>query len=183
MDCSPAGSSLHEDSPGKNTGVGCHALLQGIFPTQGSNQGLPHLRQIFTRPLVKIFTILSLHEHISLYLFLITVANQYDIPYVLTLSSLSLSHLFFDFRSHFYLLKWWTSAWVYFIGCVHVCAQSYPTLCDPMDCSLPGSSVCGNFPAKRLEWVAVSSSRRSSWPRYWTCIACVSCIGRWIIYQ
>ena len=50
--------------------------------------------------------ILSLHEHISLYLFLITVANQYDIPYVLTLSSLSLSHLFFDFRSHFYLLKW-----------------------------------------------------------------------------
>ena len=34
------------DSPGKNTGVGCHALLQGIFPTQGSNLGLPHGRQI-----------------------------------------------------------------------------------------------------------------------------------------
>ena len=34
------------DSPGKNTGVGCHALLQGIFPTQGSNPGLPHCRQI-----------------------------------------------------------------------------------------------------------------------------------------
>ena len=31
---------------GKNTGVGCHALLQGIFPTQGSNSGLPHCRQI-----------------------------------------------------------------------------------------------------------------------------------------
>ena len=30
-------SSVHEDFPGKNTGVGCHALLQGIFPTQGSN--------------------------------------------------------------------------------------------------------------------------------------------------
>ena len=45
MDCSP-GSSVHEDSPGKNTGVGCHALLQGIFPTQGSNPGLPHCRQI-----------------------------------------------------------------------------------------------------------------------------------------
>ena len=37
MDCSPPGSSVHGDSPGKNTGVGCHALLQGIFPIQGSN--------------------------------------------------------------------------------------------------------------------------------------------------
>ena len=34
------------DSPGKNTGVGCHALLQGIFPTQGSNLGLPHCRPV-----------------------------------------------------------------------------------------------------------------------------------------
>ena len=33
------------DSPGKNTGVGCHFLLQGIFPTQESNPGLPHCRQ------------------------------------------------------------------------------------------------------------------------------------------
>ena len=40
MDCSLPGSSVHEDSPGKNTGVHCHALLQGIFPTQGSNPGL-----------------------------------------------------------------------------------------------------------------------------------------------
>ena len=37
MDCSVPGSSVHGDSPGKNTGVGCHALLQGIFPTQGLN--------------------------------------------------------------------------------------------------------------------------------------------------
>ena len=34
------------DSPGQNTAVGCHALLQGIFPTQGSNSGLSHCRQI-----------------------------------------------------------------------------------------------------------------------------------------
>ena len=38
MDYSPSGSSVHEDSPGKNTGVGYCALLQEIFPTQGSNQ-------------------------------------------------------------------------------------------------------------------------------------------------
>ena len=35
MDCSLLGSSVHGDFPGKNTVVGCHALLQGIFPTQG----------------------------------------------------------------------------------------------------------------------------------------------------
>ena len=59
-DCSLPGSSVHGilqarmlewvcpwNSPGKNTGVGCYSLLQGIFLTQGSNLGLPHCRQIF----------------------------------------------------------------------------------------------------------------------------------------
>ena len=41
MDCSRPGSSVHGDSPGKNTGVGCHVLLKGIFPTQGSNPQSP----------------------------------------------------------------------------------------------------------------------------------------------
>ena len=42
MDCSPPGFSVRGDSPGQNTGVGCHAILQDIFPTQGSNPGLLH---------------------------------------------------------------------------------------------------------------------------------------------
>ena len=46
MDCSLPGSSVHGNSPGKNTGVGCHSLLQGIFPTRGSNPGLLHCRRI-----------------------------------------------------------------------------------------------------------------------------------------
>ena len=46
MDCSLPGSFVHGNSPDKNTGVGCHALLQWIFETQGSNPGLPHCRQI-----------------------------------------------------------------------------------------------------------------------------------------
>ena len=46
MDYSLPGSSIHEDSPGQNTGAGCHAFLQGIFPTQGSNTGLSHCRWI-----------------------------------------------------------------------------------------------------------------------------------------
>ena len=42
MDCSPPGSSVHGYFPGKTTGVDCHFLLQGIFPTQGSNLHLLH---------------------------------------------------------------------------------------------------------------------------------------------
>ena len=42
----PGKQGARGDSPGKNTGVGCHALLHGIFPTQGSNPGLLHCRQI-----------------------------------------------------------------------------------------------------------------------------------------
>ena len=49
MDCSPPGSSVHGNSPGKKTGVGSHALLQGIFPTQGLNLGLLHYSQILYR--------------------------------------------------------------------------------------------------------------------------------------
>ena len=47
-------------------------------------------------------------------------------------------------------------------------AQSCPTLCDPMGCSLLGSSVHGSSQARILEWVAVPFSRGSSWPRVWT---------------
>ena len=46
MDCCQPASSVHGDSPGKNTGVGCHALLQEIFPTQESNTDLLHHRRI-----------------------------------------------------------------------------------------------------------------------------------------
>ena len=46
MHSSLPGSSVLGDSPGKKTGVGYHALLQGIFPTQGTNPGLQHCRQI-----------------------------------------------------------------------------------------------------------------------------------------
>ena len=45
MGCSPLGSSVHGVSPGKNSKEG-HALLQGIFPTQGLNSGLQHCRRI-----------------------------------------------------------------------------------------------------------------------------------------
>ena len=46
MDCSPLGSSVRRIFQAKNTGVGCHFLLQGIFPTQGSNLCLLHWQGI-----------------------------------------------------------------------------------------------------------------------------------------
>ena len=58
-----------------------------------------------------------------------------------------------------------------------VCAQSLQsclTLCNPVDCSPPGSSVYGILQARILEWVATSSSRGSSWPRDWTSSSCIA---------
>ena len=58
--------------------------------------------------------------------------------------------------------------------------KSCPPLCNPMDCSPPGSSVYGISQTRILEWVAIPISRSSSWPRDGTCI---SFIGRWILYH
>jgi len=64
-----------------------------------------------------------------------------------------------------------------------VCAQSCPTLGNPTNRSLPGSSVHGLVQARILEQVALSYSRGSSQPRYRTCVSHLSCIGRWILYH
>ena len=56
-------------------------------------------------------------------------------------------------------------------------AQSCLTLCDPMDCSLPGASVHGIFQAGIPKWVAISFSRRSSRPRDWTRVSHIVWIG------
>ena len=119
MDCSPPMLFCPWDSPGKNIGVGCHVLLQGIFLTQGSN---PHLM------------------------------------------SPALAGGFFTCSS-----TWEAQE----RGNVLV-AQSCPTLCNPMDCSLPVSSAHGISLARVLEWVAISFSRGSSRPRDRTWVSCIA---------
>ena len=105
------------DSPGKNPGVGCHFLLQGIFPTQESNPGLPNCWQ----------TLYCLsHKGATVH----GVAKKSDMT------------------EHTY-----TAA-----AAAAKSLQSCPTLCDPMDCSLPGSSVHGSFQARVLEWGATAFS-------------------------
>ena len=62
----------------------------------------------------------------------------------------------------------------YFHHSLSEVAQSCPTLCNPMDCSLPGSSVHGIFQARVLEWAAISLARGSSQPRNWTQVSCIA---------
>ena len=61
--------------------------------------------------------------------------------------------------------------------------QLCPTICYPVDCSLPGSSVHGILQARILEWVAMSCSRRFSQASDRTCISFVSNISRQILYH
>ena len=70
----------------------------------------------------------------------------------------------------------------------HVCMHTQSlqlclTLCDLMDCNLPGSSVYGDSPARIMEWVSISTSRGSSRLKDRTHISYVSCTGRRILYH
>ena len=84
------------------------------------------------------------------------------------------------------VIKGQLSLCLFLCVCVCVCvlacsvAQLCPTLCDPMDGGWPGISVHGILQARILDWVAISSSRGSSWPRDQTW---VSHIGRQILYH
>ena len=67
--------------------------------------------------------------------------------------------------------------------CACACVGSRVWLCDPIDCSPPGSSVHGMSQARILEWAALSSYRGSSWSRDWTHVSWVSFTGSWILYH
>ena len=106
MNCSPSGSSVHADFPGKNTGGGCHALLQGIFPTQGQNPDFPHCRWILYHlshqgspflALMYIILILTLIE-ILIYNFNFNLINILIL--ILNFSSTSAFSIFFCFKLH-----------------------------------------------------------------------------------
>ena len=80
-----------------------------------------------------------------------------------------------------YTAKWFTYRYILFQIIFHYrllseVAQSCPTLCDPMDCSLPCSSIHGIFQARVLEWVAIAFSRGSSRPRDRTPVSLI--VGR-----
>ena len=92
-------------------------------------------------------------------------------------------HLFFSIRISFKKKKHsFIDFWLFwvFVAVLELSlklseiTQSCPTLCDPMDCSLPGSSIHGIFQARVLEWAAISFSRVSSHPRDQTLVSCTA---------
>ena len=117
------------DFPGKNTGVGCHFLLQGTFPIQVSN---PHL-------------LCLLH-----WLFTTGPPGRpfREIPPLKRVVSLERKAVFSGLS--LYLLYHLTTA-----TAAAKSLQSCPTLCDPIDGSPPGSPVPGILQARILEWVAI----------------------------
>ena len=134
--------------PGQNTGVGCHALLQRIFPTQGLNPGLPHCRQVL--------------YHLSF-----SAAAAKSVQSCPTLcdpigSSPPGSPCPWDSPG-----KNTGVGYHCLLQCMKVksereVAQSCLTLSNPMDCSLPGSSAHGSFQARVLEWGAVARAAHFS---------------------
>ena len=151
MDWSPPGSSVHGIFSGKNTTVCCYFLLQGIFLTQGSNLHLLHW-QVDSLPL---------HHLGSPSRWL----GQVRSGQVTSVVSDSVQP---HRRQHTRLPCPWDSPGKntgvgchFLLQCMKVkseneVAQSCPTLCDPMNCSPPGSSVHGIFQAGVLEWGAIA---------------------------
>ena len=96
-------------------------------------------------------------------------------------------------ESSFLYLKWNMGFWLMKVNlthtaklgfcCVYVCAQSCLTLCNPMDCSPPGSSIHGDFPGKNTGVGCLFLLQGSYRPRNWTCVSCISHTGRQTLYH
>ena len=194
--------------------MGCHALRQGIFTTQGSNPGVPHCRQILYHlshwgsprtlewvayPFSRGSSRPRNRTRVSCIAggFFTSRATRAALPYGIIQLNTSGEGCIKTFGDDYRMMVMTTIIIVSMTFgplamCQTVCyltpmsshlyvlAQLHVTLCDPTDCSPPGSSVHGILQARRLEWVAISSSRGSSQPRNQTHI---SCFGRWILYH
>ena len=175
------------DFLGKDTGVVFHFLLQGIFPTQGSNLGLLYCRQILYRLSyqglilacysfnLKNFLIESLkYVHRQSY---VTPWQQWLLW--LTTKSSRIKHSRQSHKGNLHALSRVSECRTN--SMLSEVAQSRPTLCDPMDDSLPGSVVHGILQARILEWAVIPFSRGSSQPREQSRVSCIAdrCFTVW----
>ena len=149
MDCSPPGSSGHEISQAKSTGVGCHFLLYGIFLAQGWNLSILHWQaDALPRSLILEWVAISFSKGSS------RPRDQTQVSHIagrrFTLWATREAH-------H------GASA-----AAVAKSLQSCPTLC-PIDGSPPGFPVPWIFQARTLEWVAISSPMHESEKWRWSC--------------
>ena len=183
MDYSPPGSSSPWGFPGKNNGVGCHFLLQGIIPTQGSNPRLLyHLHwQAASLPLapcgkpVKLPSKLPPNSgqgyrsfsQLTLIQSPRTAALPSDTHFLWLkqcVQHVSPNGLFLLLERNLPSFLPLPKELLASLSSQSLIAQLCPTLCDLLDCSPPGSSVHRILQVRMLEWVAITFSRGSSLP-------------------
>ena len=160
MDCSLPGTSVHGDSPGRNTGLPCPP--PGDLPNWGIEPRSPDCRWILNH-------LSSQGSHLCRRLefnLTETLGNCIITSESCHLVVSSLGTVKPTDENH------WSKAGG---GGAYMSAQSCPTLFNPMDYNLPGSSVHGASPGKK--WVAVPSSRGSYQPGGWIHTSYVSCIA------
>ena len=125
------------------------------------------------------FTLIYERNLVKVFLYLTTNLRMY---FLVTNCDAKLSVTFLKSQKLKANLDQW--CWKNYFSVLFVCAvQLCLTLCNPMDCSPPDSSVYRIFRARILVWVAISFSRGSSQPRDRNCISCAFCIGRQVLYH
>ena len=154
MDYSPPGSSCLWNSPGNNTGVGGHSLLQGILLTERWSPALQEISLRIVTHQVSLSMGFSRQEYQS----------EQPFPSQRIFPSWGLNLGLLNCRQIFKLSESpGKPLYLYIYVCVHIYVvkslQSCLTLCDPMDCSPTGFSVNGILQARIVEWVAISFSR------------------------
>ena len=166
-------------------GMGCHFLLQWDLPKPGS----PALQADFlpSEPrLSPIFWLINwlIAIHVAPWIYYTLDYNSVLLYFVVQNSRKIVLVFFQKFwyffpKTNHYFFKYFFSLFFHWrnnmlIESESEVTQSCLTLFDPMDCSLPGSSVHGIFQARVLEWVVIFFSKESSWPKDWTWVSCIA---------
>ena len=147
------------NSPGQNTGEGSLSLLQGIFPTQGSNPGLLHCGWILHQ-LSHQGSPVAAHCCLNGTIQAEKNDHRKNTGDIEGMKSNKKVNLYVNQKQYWLHLEYFEVCYTE-VNLIHgmLVALLCWTVCDPMDCSLPGSSIHGVLQARVAEWVAIPFSR------------------------